>query len=637
MTNTIKRLAAALLALTLAAGAVPANFGTQGIVFTACADGETLSGTEDTSDTEGESEEGEEPETVKNTFTNVDEFNAAEPGTCPTLLLPEGSSGTIVITRDDGIIDLGGNYFNGYLYLQNQNGPLIVKNGSVYVIDDNTYDWSPFTSPIILVNVTVTGTVYGGVRTMYCVGNTRVNAFSAEYGINSPADETGFNAIADPAAKTGLVYNGEEQLLIDTASPINGIFGITLNKDEEEKYYTYYYTRDEQESDTYVAGTVSDGVVNTECAPIYAADAGTYTVYYMWDCDGEYEGGKGYNSFEVTIDKAVSEITAAPAAKELTWNGEAQELVEKGTASFGNVAYSLDGKTFSEEIPTATAAGKYTVWYKVEGSDNWEGTEAESIEVTVDHLYTKHETCDPTCTAEGVLADYWTDELGNSYSDSKGENKLDTPPVIPAWGHRYDTASPVWTWTESGLSYDVTVGFKCGACGDIKEVKAAVSSSNDGVATTYTATAEFDGEKFTDTKTVENTYSVTVNGGTVTEGSKDTYHYNDTVTVTANDDPKFSGWYLGDTLVSEDRTYTFTIQNNIELTAKYEKEFKPGDVNADGSVNITDVAKVAAHVKGVKKLTDDEMTRAEVSGDGIIGVTDISKIAAHVKGVKKLG
>ncbi|WP_295153521.1 leucine-rich repeat protein [uncultured Ruminococcus sp.] len=61
-----------------------------------------------------------------------------------------------------------------------------------------------------------------------------------------------------------------------------------------------------------------------------------------------------------------------------------------------------------------------------------------------------------------------------------------------------------------------------------------------------------------------------------------------------------------------------------------------GDVNGDGVINITDVGKLAAHVKGVKSLTADEIKRADVSGDGAITVTDVSKLAAHVKGVKKL-
>lgn len=61
-----------------------------------------------------------------------------------------------------------------------------------------------------------------------------------------------------------------------------------------------------------------------------------------------------------------------------------------------------------------------------------------------------------------------------------------------------------------------------------------------------------------------------------------------------------------------------------------------GDVNGDGKINVTDISKVAAHVKNVKALTTDEQDRADVNGDGKINVTDVSLLAAHVKNVKKL-
>ena len=59
-----------------------------------------------------------------------------------------------------------------------------------------------------------------------------------------------------------------------------------------------------------------------------------------------------------------------------------------------------------------------------------------------------------------------------------------------------------------------------------------------------------------------------------------------------------------------------------------------GDLNIDGTVNVTDVSMLAAHVKGVKKMYDT--AAADLNGDGSINVTDISQLAAHVKGIKKL-
>jgi hypothetical protein len=45
--------------------------------------------------------------------------------------------------------------------------------------------------------------------------------------------------------------------------------------------------------------------------------------------------------------------------------------------------YSLDGKTFSERVPTGTDAKAYTVWYKVVGDANHNDTEAKSVTSTI--------------------------------------------------------------------------------------------------------------------------------------------------------------------------------------------------------------------------------------------------------------
>ncbi len=70
---------------------------------------------------------------------------------------------------------------------------------------------------------------------------------------------------------------------------------------------------------------------------------------------------------------------------------------------------------------------------------------------------------------------------------------------------------------------------------------------------------------------------------------------------------------------------------------KPDDDFLLGDVNGDGVINVTDIVKAAAQVKGVKELSADETKRADVNLDNSINVVDISKIAAHVKGIKKLG
>ncbi|SFD42319.1 dockerin type I repeat-containing protein, partial [Ruminococcus albus] len=61
-----------------------------------------------------------------------------------------------------------------------------------------------------------------------------------------------------------------------------------------------------------------------------------------------------------------------------------------------------------------------------------------------------------------------------------------------------------------------------------------------------------------------------------------------------------------------------------------------GDVNFDGKINVTDIVKVAAHVKGKKLLDKTAARAADVNNDGKINITDIIIIAAHVKGKELL-
>ena len=72
-----------------------------------------------------------------------------------------------------------------------------------------------------------------------------------------------------------------------------------------------------------------------------------------------------------------------PTVKELFYNGEAQELVNPGSAEGGTMLYSLDGVNYSEEVPTATELGSYLVWFYVAGDEDHSDTAPKSLLVTI--------------------------------------------------------------------------------------------------------------------------------------------------------------------------------------------------------------------------------------------------------------
>jgi hypothetical protein len=167
-------------------------------------------------------------------------------------------------------------------------------------------------------------------------------------------------ASGDVVAPTikNLTYNGEEQELVGAGSSSTG---------------TIYYK-------------LEDGEYST-CIPT-ATNIGVYTIYYKVIGDLNHND-VGESSVSVAIiNKANDDMNVsvtALAAKTLTYSGEEQELVSAGSSSTGTIYYKLDDGEYSANIPTATNAGTYTVYYKVvDDLTQNDITEEASVSVTIE-------------------------------------------------------------------------------------------------------------------------------------------------------------------------------------------------------------------------------------------------------------
>lgn len=94
-----------------------------------------------------------------------------------------------------------------------------------------------------------------------------------------------------------------------------------------------------------------------------------------------------YEDITLTVNvnatnKLLPTVTA-PTANALTYNGTEQALVTAGKTTGGTMLYRLDDSKWSEQIPTAKNAGKYTVWYKVQGNAEYADVAEQSLTVTV--------------------------------------------------------------------------------------------------------------------------------------------------------------------------------------------------------------------------------------------------------------
>ncbi len=117
---------------------------------------------------------------------------------------------------------------------------------------------------------------------------------------------------------------------------------------------------------TFAYGATADGTF-VETVP---TAAGSYFVKAKVVATANYDGAEKTAEFKIARAKAV--LTTKPTAvANLVYTGDALNLITAGVVDGGTMQYKLgvDG-VWSSEIPTATNAGKYTVYYKVLGDDS---------------------------------------------------------------------------------------------------------------------------------------------------------------------------------------------------------------------------------------------------------------------------
>ena len=111
-------------------------------------------------------------------------------------------------------------------------------------------------------------------------------------------------------------------------------------------------------------------------------NVGDYTIRASVAAARQYAAGEATADF--SISKAVATVTKAPVANTLTYTGAPQALVATGETTSGTLMYSLSNvEGFSENIPTGTDAGKYTVYYFVQADANHINSDTLSVDVTI--------------------------------------------------------------------------------------------------------------------------------------------------------------------------------------------------------------------------------------------------------------
>ena len=164
------------------------------------------------------------------------------------------------------------------------------------------------------------------------------------------------SAITSNPAANQLTYNGEAQALVTAGESADGTLQYKLGADGEW----------------------------SENIPI-ATNAGEYVVYFRLKGDKNHiDIESNLSVVNVTIAKAVASVTAPTAKTELVYNGNAQDLVSAGSVSNATLEYKLgENGEWTAEVPTATNAGEYTVYYRVTVDNNHTGATEGSFKVAI--------------------------------------------------------------------------------------------------------------------------------------------------------------------------------------------------------------------------------------------------------------
>ena len=161
-----------------------------------------------------------------------------------------------------------------------------------------------------------------------------------------------------------------------TVSASDITYGQTLNESKLTATGTMKHPGTGEE----VKGTFAwkNGTVKPDASDSYEAEW-TFTPAAGYE---EYAPATG--TVTVKVNKATPTFTAPTAQENLTYTGQEQALIIAGMTDHGTIKYSLtENGTYSQDIPTGTDAGAYTVWYRVIGDANHNDTAPASVAVSI--------------------------------------------------------------------------------------------------------------------------------------------------------------------------------------------------------------------------------------------------------------
>ena len=128
--------------------------------------------------------------------------------------------------------------------------------------------------------------------------------------------------------------------------------------------------------------TIATAELDANNVHIKGVKAGTTKIIVTCAETARYFEAKA--EFTVEVGKVAITGTTAPTANDLTYTTTAQPLVTASVVSGGTMQYRLNEMdNWSDDIPTGTNAGHYTVYWRVKGDNNHNDNSGSSVNVTI--------------------------------------------------------------------------------------------------------------------------------------------------------------------------------------------------------------------------------------------------------------
>ena len=454
-----------------------------------------------------------------------------------------GTNATLTITgEDNGSLGVSGSDHGIYVKSGTGNASLNIKNVAVTSSTNGNYAAGVYvmSSPTATNSPNISLAVDGGSLTAsggessdgiwFYVGSSQASNATTSLTVSE-------NAIVD--AKTGGIKasdpnlnNLSDQIVVGSGTATNG--GIVFDGTEG----TVYGDVTLDESLTINQGetlTVPDGSTLDTSGKL----TNNGTIINKGTLTGSITGKPAESVAQITVHPENVTVTEGATAEfSVTATGENLSYQWQQSTDSGQSWTDIGGATDATYTTEATTTSMNGYQYRCVVSNSAGSITSDAVSLTVnEHVHTWGNpvwswsedgktctvtfTCEKdenhkespkvdvtsavkkpaTCTETGVTTYTATVEFnGQTYTDTKDVADL------PATGHSY--GEPVWNWSEAGKTCTVT--FTCEKDENHKEspkvdvtsaVKKPATCTETGV-TTYTATVEFNGQTYTDTKDV---------------------------------------------------------------------------------------------------------------------------------------